>query len=564
MSGTSSARVSLAPTSSSGASLTRASSLTGTAALLRFNLRRDRIRIGVWTLSIGVMYLYCVVALGGMFGTAEAQQQRAALMSTPASVLLAGPGYGLDHYTLGPIMANELLLWFIVAVGIMSILQVVRLTRAEEESGRSELIRAGAVGRHAPSVAAALTVVVANVIIAVVSCAALVGGGLAAGESLAYVAAVALGSLVFGAVALVTAQVTEHGRGASGMAIAALMVAVAVRGAGDVEGLSRTPSQHGSPLSWFSPIGWMQQTRLYVDLRVWPLALPVALIAVLVGVSALLAGRRDFGAGLIAVKPGRADAGQCLRSPLAVTWRQQRSMTLWWAFGFALMFAASGTYIDSIGSMMRDMIAQNPAVGNIFNAHDITGSFVGVLLLLGAVTAAAYGMSALGRARAEESAGRAEYLLATPISRARWLAAQMAVPVTGAAALMVLAGVTTWAGAVSSGVTDPGLGDYLLASLTWLPAVAVVLGCVAALYGWAPRLMPVGWAFVAWGVFAGIFGQAMNLPGWALGMSPFHWVPNTMMTGAHHYWPVAWLTVIAVALFVAAFVGFRRRNIPVA
>ena len=53
-------------------------------------------------------------------------------------------------------MANEGITWVVLALAI-TILHVVRHTRAEEESGRSELLRAAIVGRHGSAMAALIT-----------------------------------------------------------------------------------------------------------------------------------------------------------------------------------------------------------------------------------------------------------------------------------------------------------------------------------------------------------------------------------------------------------------------
>src|SRR5690606_37191353 len=82
---------------------------------------------------------------------------------------------GVENYTVGVAIANEGITWMVLALAIMSVLHVVRHTRAEEESGRSELVRAAVVGRHAPSVAAIITLCLVNVVIAVVSALTLYG-----------------------------------------------------------------------------------------------------------------------------------------------------------------------------------------------------------------------------------------------------------------------------------------------------------------------------------------------------------------------------------------------------
>lgn len=100
-----------------------------------------------------------------------------------------------------------------------------------------------------------------------------------------------------------TAELTEHARAASAMAFALLAVAALVRGVGDVL------KTGGSALSWFSPIAWAQQTRTFVELRWWPLLLPLALTVVLVVVAYRLVAIRDVGAGLVRGLPAAGRPG---------------------------------------------------------------------------------------------------------------------------------------------------------------------------------------------------------------------------------------------------------------
>lgn len=77
-----------------------------------------------------------------------------------------------------------------------------------------------------------------------------------------------------------------------------------VRAAGD------SLTEHGSLLSWFSPLAWSQQTRPFVDGRWWPLLLSLGLAAVTTAGAFALAGRRDLGAGLRAARRGPAGVGR--------------------------------------------------------------------------------------------------------------------------------------------------------------------------------------------------------------------------------------------------------------
>ena len=263
--------------------------LTGLRSLLRLHLRLARRGILIWTLAVLVLVPASIYAMEDVYPDQAALDARAALLDNPSAVMMTGPFFAADHYTFWAMVANELLLYLLVPAAIMSILLTARLTRGEEESGRLELLRSLPTGRLAPSVSALIVVALANLAVgAAVTAGMLIGGG-ATADSLALGLATALTGLVFGAVTAVTAQLTEHAGTASGTALGILALAFMIRGIGDVI------ERDGSWLSWFSPLAWAQQTRAFVDLRWWPLLLPLAATA------ALLA---PFDCEVVGVGPG--------------------------------------------------------------------------------------------------------------------------------------------------------------------------------------------------------------------------------------------------------------------
>lgn len=532
----------------------RGATLTATGTLLRFGLRRDRVRLLVWVGSVALLFLYAATALDAVYPTAADRQVRAQLVSSPAAIMMSGPGYGLDDYTLGAMVANEFTLWAVVAVAIMNILLVVRHTRAEEESGRSELVRAGVVGRHAPATAAVLLAVVADALVAVLTGLVLVAAGLAVVDSFALGLAVGVTGLVFAAVAVVTSQLTEHGRTASGLALAVLGVAYLLRAVGDVE------QTHGSWVSWLSPIAWGQQLRAFVDLRWWPLALSLALVAILLLAGSALAARRDVGAGLFPARAGRARAPESLRGPFALAWRQQRGSVVAWGAGIGLMAYASGTFADSVSSMVDELAATNPTILELFGEADMVAGFVAVMTVFLALAVGGFAVASAQRARAEESSGRVEPVLATATSRTRWLGGQLAVTVLGVFVLLLVAGVALGLGALSVGVTDPGVGEYVLAALVYLPAVLVLVGLVWLFLGWRPGLGGLAWVVLVWAFVVGIFGGLLDLPGAVKGVSPYWHVPQLPADEVDGV-ALAVLSAVALALLVLGFVGFRRRDV---
>lgn len=531
--------------------------LAGVGRISRHILRRDRVRMIVWTLSLVAFAAYFMAALTNVFDEA-ALAARAEIMRTPTGIVMGGPGYGLDDYTPQVAMANEGTLWVVLALAIMSILHVVRHTRAEEENGLSELVRAAVVGRQAPAVATLLTLTGLLAVIGTVSAFTMVA--VAPDTSLVDALAMMLGSalvaLVFGAFALVMCQVTASSRMATGLSIAAFGLAAVIRAAGDIQ------QQGGSLLSWFSPIAWAQQTRAFVDLRWWPLLLAVAAVIVLLALAAVLATRRDFGAGLTAPRPGRAEAVSTLRGPFALAWVQQRGALLWTGLGLGLMWFGTGTLMSTMDDMVSDLIETNPALGQLFGTDSalFTAAFLDVMMMFAAVCCAAYAVVMGQRPRAEESSGRLELTVSAPVSRTRWLTAQLAVAAIGAVVLLVLSIYTMWAGALVVDVTDPGLDRYSAALAAYTPAVLAFLALTAALFGWAPRLTGLAWLLVAFAFIVGMFGGLLDLPEGVQALSPLH-AASTVFTDGVDGPAITVLSVVVVALTAAGFLGFRRRQI---
>ena len=139
-----------------------ASPLTGLAAMVRLFGRISRRQILIWAVAMVVTVAASVIALKEAYPDQQALDARAALLGNPSAVLMTGPAFGRDHYTLWAAVANELLLYVLLAGAIMSILLTVRHTRSEEEAGRLEMLRALPTGRLAPAAATLVVVAVAD------------------------------------------------------------------------------------------------------------------------------------------------------------------------------------------------------------------------------------------------------------------------------------------------------------------------------------------------------------------------------------------------------------------
>ncbi len=368
--------------------------------------------------------------------------------------------------------------------------------------------------------------------------------------SLLFGASIAAVGLVFAAAAAFTSQLTEHARGATGLASALLGVAFALRAAGDLgEGT----------LSWLSPLGWAQRTRAYVDGRWWPLLLALGLTVLLGAAAFVLGARRDVGAGLMPARRGRAAASGALVRPLGLALRLQRGILTGWGVGLLLF----GVFIGSLAEEAGDFLAGNETARQFlarFGGMDnLTDSVLATYMFMLALVATGYAVQAAMVLRGEETAGRVEPLLGTPLARTRWAGSHLAVAVLGST--VIVGGAGLGAGVMYAASTgDWGqLPRVLAAAVAHLPALWVFVGLAAALFGLAPRAVGLTWVGLVGAVFVGILGPLLQLPDWVYDLSPFGHTPQ-LPAADFTPGPLAALTAIAAGLMAVGLVAFRRRD----
>lgn len=525
---------------------------TGTGRLLRLYLRLDRFRLPVWVLSMFVVVWASVDALQTSFSDPLSLQARGVLGANPAAVMMSGPVFGLDNYTMGLMVASELSLWTLIVAAVMGVLFMVRHTRTDEETGRLEMLRALPVGRMAAPTASMILVALATLAMGAAVSAGLLITGMRVADSLAFGLATALTGMVFGAAAAVAAQLSDNARAASGLGIAAIVVAFLIRAAGDVI------DYQGSWLSWFSPLAWAQQTRLYADLRWWPLALSAVTVTVLVTLAFWLVGRRDLGAGLGHGRPGPGRASSRLLSPAGLAWRLENPTFLIWAVGLFAFAVVFGTLADELEGVVDVMPAIDDWVS--LDLTDLTSSFGAMLLSYLSLGPALLLVSAFLHLRAEERGGRLTSMLIGGSSRSSFLAVWFAVVAAQAIAVLILLGFGLGIGiAVGSGDTR-WIGDMTAASFAYLPAVLLYGTLAVLVFGLFPRLTALTWFYLAWSILVLFLGELLRLPDWARSTTPVWHTPAVPGTEVDPL-PLILMTILAVSFLVIGLVGFRSRDI---
>lgn len=525
-------------------------------------LRRDRWQLVIWVLGIGALAFFSATAIQETFGDESSRAEILQVaIATPAILMLRGLARGAS---LGAFTFFQIYAFLALLAGLMSTFLAVRHSRADEESGSAELVAATPAGRLTPAVATILHGTSANVLVALSVFACYTAAGLDPAGAMVAGAAVGAVGLAFLGMGLLVAQLMGTSRGANGFSSALVVLAYILRGIGDATG---TPSADGTVMtagtaSWFSPIGWGQQTFAFTGDRWWPLLLPLALAVACGTVAWLLLKRRDSGASVFGARPGRLAARPSLNSPTALALRLQAGSIIGWGIGGLAM----GLLAGSLGSAIAAADISNSNITAALRAMiqsqgvSLTQLLISAMFSIAGVLAAACGLQAVIRLRQEEAAGTAELLLAAPVSRMHWMASYLLLGCASVLLVMFLAASGTWISLAGAGDTSVDGWTVWETAVAQLPAALIYLAVPALVFVlWPLATIAAGWVLLGAGVVLGIFGGMIGLDESIRDLSPFTHtpVPNGSTTDWSGAW---WMLAIAAVAAAVAVVGMRRRE----
>lgn len=519
----------------------------GVPTLLRFLLRRERRALPIWLAVMALLAMSQSLSSQSFYDTPEKLANlRATTEGNAAIVAMSGPTELLD--TVGGEFVFEIFSFLAIVVALMNMFLVGRNTRADEETGRAELLRSARIGRRSPLLAALALAALADVGVFVVMFAVTAGTGLPVGGSLLFSVAVAVVGLSFAMLTAVAVQVFESPRGVYFAVTGMIGLAYALRAVGDVG---------NEALSWLSPIGWGVRTFPYAGDRWWPLLIPLAVMALLLAAAFALLDHRDFGDGVVQPRPGPATASRALGSPLGLAWRLHRMPLLGWALGIFTL----GVMYGSVGKSIEDYVADNPDMAEFFGgSENVVDSYLAVTLAITVLLAIAYGVSAALRARGEETSGRVEPILAAQVSRYAWLGSHVTIAALGSVAVLALGGVGIGL-TYGLSVSDPGQAARMFAaSFAYVPAVFLVVAVAVLVTGVLPRAAAaVAWTLLGYATVITVLGDSLDLPDWAQALSPLYHTPQVPLDDVTAT-PLLVMSALAVVGVGAGMAGLRGRD----
>jgi ABC-2 type transport system permease protein len=432
-------------------------------------------------------------------------------------------------------------------------LAAVRALRTEEESGRQELVLAGALTRRTALYAAFAAIAVGLVILWAGAFLGLLADSLPVGGSAYLALAIVSPAAVFVGIGALASQLAPTKRLALELGNGALAVALALRVVADT-------SASLAWLRWVTPLGWAEELRAFTGPRPLVLLAPLCATTLLLIAVQRIALRRDVGSGLLSPADSAPPRMTLLSSPTAYALRAERSTLVAWLVG-------TGFFAVIVGLLSTSFNTRNISPNLLHQLRKLGGASIvtpagalGFYFLFFVLIVALFACSQIAAARREEAEERLETLLAQPVDRRGWLLGRLALAVGGGAALALAAGVLTWAGAASQHAGVP-LARMLEAALNCMPAGLLFLALGALAFALLPRAAAgIAYGAVCVAFVWELFGSLLSAPTWLLELSPFHHV-GLVPAQPLQVGDALVMVAIALALGLAAVWAFARRDL---
>ncbi|MGE5407277.1 MAG: hypothetical protein ACM3NV_01550 [Syntrophothermus sp.] len=439
---------------------------------------------------------------------------------------------------------------FAAAWGIFA---ATRALRAEEDSGRAELVLAAPVGRGTAFRAALTGVAGGAAFLWLATWAGLLAGRLAPGPSAYLALEVAAVALAFAGVGALTSQLAPSRRLALGLGLGIFAAAFALRIVADTSGALEWAR-------WLTPLGWAEEMRPFADPQPAALLPLLAATAALLLLAAAIARGRDVGTGLLGGSDTAAPRDRLLSSPTALALRDERGLLLGWCAGIGAYAVVVGLLVDtfsarSLSPALREQLRKLGGASLVTPLGALSFYF-----LIFAFAISLFACAQVCAARHEEAESRLETLFALPVARVDWLVGRLLLAAAGAVLLALLAAVLAWAAAASQ-AAGIGLGQALEAGANCLPSTLLFLGLSTLAFALLPRATAgLSYGLVSVTFCWYLFGALLGAPQWTLELSPFQHiapVPAQPFKGTDALVMVA----TGLAAGAGAVAAFRRRDV---
>jgi ABC-2 type transport system permease protein len=475
--------------------------------------RRATLAVG---LVLGLLLIGVSKAIVSQFATVESRVELATIINAVPPILQGLAGKVVHVDTLGGYLQYKYGTFFPLIASLWSILALSGTLAAESRRGSMEFVAATGITRrrlvleklsgHLLMLGIATLLIFASLLVAG-SFATLPGDAIPASAAAGYAIWLALLALAAGSLAFAIAPFLGRG--------AAAGISGAVMFGGFIINGYQAPIPSLAPLANLTWWGWTTNHIPLAGLYDWPSLILVAVVAIVflvIGVEAFV--RRDIGVTSAIPLPSLPRALVGLNGPAGRVAGNGLPAAISWGVGlgvFGLAIAGSGSSFVEQLNKAPDFLK---LLQTVFPGADV-GSVGGFLQLLfiefGLVLAGLAAATLVSGWASDETSGRLELLLATPLARARWVLSGGVGIVIGIVVVTTIAVVGIGIGATITGgdIVAPMAGTLALGLFAFAMAgVGVAVGGAFRSGYAAPAVALV--TILTW--FVDIIGPALKLP----------------------------------------------------
>jgi ABC-2 type transport system permease protein len=541
------------------------SRLYGLGSVFGKTLRDARLGVLVISALLGVMTLAGGITMSSTYGTPEARVELAAMSGDMPPMLRGMYGDPVNVDTLGGFISWHYGPYFALLAGLWSILALSSTLAGEARRGSLDFAVATARSKRSialEKVAAHATAIgIAMAFVAILAWVTGVIGSTMPDDPVSPLAAIsfAIGlgirALIAGSIAFALAPF--FGRGAAAGIAGALMLG------GYVIHSYRTVVPAFDTLAratWFS---WTADHVPLAGRSDWAgIALAAVVCGVLLAVGVEAFARRDVGVTISLPAPRLPRVLLGVHGPLDRSFGDLLPTALAWGIGLGtyglLMAAASRSLLDAL--------AASPAMAEIFRnlipGIDITTAAGFLQLAFAEIGFVLIGLAAatfVAARSADESAGRLELQLTTPLTRVRWAVASAAAVWLAIALVTVLLATAVAVGVASVGQDPltPATGTLVLALYG---AALAGIGMAVAGVSRASFAMPAVLAIAIGTFLVDLLAPVLRLPDWVEQLALTAHLGEPMVGAWDGTGIVACLALAIGGLVIGAW-GMSRRDV---
>jgi ABC-2 type transport system permease protein len=535
----------------------------GFGSVFAKSLRDSRFAVLIVTGLTGGLLFVVASAISQVFPSQQARDEVVRLATDLGGVAQGVAGKPVDIGSLGGYVQWKYGPVLAIITAVWSILVLSSTLAAEARRGSLELVAVAPIGRRRLALEKIAAHLVGLAIVVVVLALAAFAAGAAfrtlpiddipLESAVGFALWVGLIAISFGALALVLSQVLGRA--------AAAGISGAILFAGWILSNYQATMAGFPPIASLTPWGWMLDHLALAGQYDWPsLILPAIVTVMLLAVGMEAFVRRDIGATTALPVPGLPAATLGTRDPIGRSLGDRLPMALAWGLGIG----ALGLMLAGISQLVANTFADSPDLHDmfrrIFPAFDIgtAGGFLQLTVqLLYIVVGFAVATLIAGWA-SDETSGRLEMLLTTPVGRSRW-AVRSSIGVLLAILVMTLIialGVGIGAVAAGSDALTPILGTLVLGVYG-----AALAGIGFAVGGFRAGLAAEVVAVVVIAMYLiDLLAPAFGLPDWVHQLALTSHLGQPMV-GAWDRAGVALCAVIAVGGLLIGARAIDRRDV---